>query len=270
MPWYWVPKSEADNALVKTDTKKQKLWEWKHHWFLGYRNIARSTDKRTFVVSIIPDTVGVGHSATLLYPECGAMPGALLLSMMSSMIFDYSTRQKIGGSNASITFVKQFPVLAPSQFPAWSKPLIVERVAELCYFNYDLDGWMDELWHDDEMTDDIRRLLLRRLADCNGNSIDTDSTTPEFSSMRPYVYNERRRTVAQAELDAIYARLYGLTTDELRYILDPEDICGKGCINQTFRVLKDNETKKFVEYRTKRLVLEAWHRFKFDKMENAL
>ena len=34
--------------------------------------------------------------------------------------------------------------------------------------------------------------------------------------------------MAQAELDAYYAHLYGLTTDELRYILDPEDICGVG------------------------------------------
>lgn len=269
MPWYWVPKSEADNTLVKTDAKKQILWEWKHKWFIVFRDVTNATNERTFVVSIMPDTVGVGHSAALLYPECGAMPGALLLSMMSSMIFDYSTRQKIGGNHASITFVKQFPVLAPSQFPAWSKPLIVERVAELCYFNHALDGWMDELWHDDEMTDDIRRLLLRRLADCNGVSIDSGSATPELSSMQPYAYNEQRRAVAQAELDAIYARLYGLTTAELRYVLDPEDVCGKGCINQTFRVLKERETNELGEYRTKRLVLEAWKRFGFDTQVEA-
>jgi hypothetical protein len=47
-------------------------------------------------------------------------------------------------------------------------------------------------------------------------------------------------------------------------ILDPEEVCGPGCINETFRVLKDNETRQFGEYRTKRLVLEAWHRFNYD------
>ena len=77
---------------------------------------------------------------------------------------------------------------------------------------------------------------------------------------KPFIYDPERRAVLQAELDAIIGHLYGLTTDELRYILDPEDICGPGCINETFRVLKDNEMRKYGEYRTKRLVLEAWER----------
>ena len=50
---------------------------------------------------------------------------------------------------------------------------------------------------------------------------------------------EYGRAVWQAELDAIFAHLYGLTTEDLRYILDPEDVFGKGCINETLRVLKE-------------------------------
>ena len=78
------------------------------------------------------------------------------------------------------------------------------------------------------------------------------------------IKNPERRAVLQAELDAIFAHLYGLNTEDLRYILDPEDICGKGCINETFRVLKDNELRQYGEYRTKRLVLKAWNKFGFD------
>ncbi len=37
-----------------------------------------------------------------------------------------------------------------------------------------------------------------------------------------------------------------------------------GGINETFRVLKSNELRQYGEYRTKRLVLEAWDRFGFD------
>jgi hypothetical protein len=66
--------------------------------------------------------------------------------------------------------------------------------------------------------------------------------------------------VLQAELDAIIGHLYGLNTEDMRYILDPEDVCGPGCINETFRVLKSNEIRQYGEYRTKRLVLEAWER----------
>jgi len=57
------------------------------------------------------------------------------------------------------------------------------------------------------------------------------------------------------ELDACYARLYGHVRDELRYMLrvDPKEVPG-----ETFRVLKEKEVKQFGEYRTRRLVLEAW------------
>ena len=62
----------------------------------------------------------------------------------------------------------------------------------------------------------------------------------------------------RAELDAWYARAYGLTRDELRYILDPADVHGPDFPGETFRVLKEKEQAKFGEFRTRRLVLEAW------------
>ena len=71
---------------------------------------------------------------------------------------------------------------------------------------------------------------------------------------------EVRRAQLRAELDAYYARLYGLTRDELRYILDPADIYGPDYPTETFRVLKANELRAHGEYRTRRLVLEAWTR----------
>jgi hypothetical protein len=67
----------------------------------------------------------------------------------------------------------------------------------------------------------------------------------------------------RAELYAYYARLYGLTRDELRYTLvgvDPKEVHGEDFPGETFRVLKENEVEQFGEYRTTRLVLEAWDR----------
>jgi hypothetical protein len=66
--------------------------------------------------------------------------------------------------------------------------------------------------------------------------------------------------IIRAELDAYYTHLYGLTRDELRYILDPADLMGPDYPSETFRVLKTNELRQFGEYRTQRLVLEAWDR----------
>lgn len=76
----------------------------------------------------------------------------------------------------------------------------------------------------------------------------------------PFKWDEERRAVLKAELDAIYAKLYGLSTEELRYILDPQDVYGPDFPGETFRVLKEKEIKQFGEYRTRRLVLEAWER----------
>jgi hypothetical protein len=74
----------------------------------------------------------------------------------------------------------------------------------------------------------------------------------------PFKWHEERRAVLKAELDAIYAKLYGLTTDELRFILDPQDVYGADFPGETFRVLKEKEIRLYGEYRTKRLVMEAW------------
>jgi hypothetical protein len=46
--------------------------------------------------------------------------------------------------------------------------------------------------------------------------------------------------------------------DELRYVLDPQEVCGSDFPGETFRVLKEKELKQFGEFRTRRLVLEKW------------
>lgn len=243
-PWYWVPEQAVSERLVKKDGEGKIVWEWKHATFFAFRDVTNAATERTFIVSRVPDAFGVGNTATLLFAERGCVPVAALQAMLSSLVFDYCTRQKIGGTHASINYVKQFPVLTPSQIPASAQWQIARRVAELCYFNHDMDGWAEEMWQ--EMTEEQRAEL------------------PQLGEKQPWTFDPDRRALLQAELDAIFAHLYGLTTEELRYILDPEDVCGRGCINETFRVLRDNELRQLGEYRTKRLVLEAWQRFGYD------
>jgi hypothetical protein len=76
----------------------------------------------------------------------------------------------------------------------------------------------------------------------------------------PFPWDNDRRALLRAELDAKIARLYGLSRDQFRYILDPADIYGPAYPSETFRVLKKNEIAKYGEYRTARLVLDAWDR----------
>ncbi len=61
----------------------------------------------------------------------------------------------------------------------------------------------------------------------------------------PFAWDEDRRALLRAELDAWYARAYGLSRDELRYILDPADVMGPDYPSETFRVLKNNEIRRW-------------------------
>ena len=65
--------------------------------------------------------------------------------------------------------------------------------------------------------------------------------------IEPFRWDEVRRAQLRAELNAYYARLYGLTRDELRYILDPKEVHGEDFPGETFRVLKEKEVKQFGE-----------------------
>jgi hypothetical protein len=80
-------------------------------------------------------------------------------------------------------------------------------------------------------------------------------------------WDEVRWAQIRAELDAYYARLYGLTRDELRYILDPKEVYGEDITGETLRVPKDKEVRLYGEHRTRRLVLEAWDAVKVNKDE---
>jgi len=151
---------------------------------------------------------------------------ACFLANMGSIVLDYVARQKLGGLNLNYFTFKQLPFLTPDQYSDTDVDFITPRILELTYVAHDLEPWAKSLGFDG----------------------------------RPFIFNSERRALLRAELDAYYAKLYGLGYDELRYILDPADVMGEDYPSETFRVLKDKERKEFGEYRTQRLVLEAWHR----------
>lgn len=243
-PWYWVNKSLVDSRLIDCDKEGNVRWKWEHSYYIAFRDVARAADARTCIASLMPSGIAAGDKAPLVFTSRSLIPSACFAAMLSSLVFDYVARQKVGGSSMALFIMKQQPVLTPDQIPSSMQWQIVKRVAELCYFNHDMDGWALELW--EEMSEEQR------------------SELPQLGNQQPWIYNPERRAILQAELDAIFAHLYGLNTEDLRYILDPEDVCGKGCINETFRVLKDNELRQYGEYRTKHLVLEAWNKFGYN------
>ena len=62
----------------------------------------------------------------------------------------------------------------------------------------------------------------------------------------PFKWDEERRALLRAELDAAYFHLYGIEAGDADYILD------------TFPIVKRKDEQRYGEYRTKRLILEIY------------
>ena len=200
-------------------------------WLIGWRDICRSSDYRTLISSVLP-RAGVGDKFLLMFPKAPAPLCAALLGSLDSLVSDFVARQKVGGTSFKYFTMKQVAVLPPDRYTAADLAFIVTRVLELTYTTHDLRSWADDLAAYDPR--------------------------PAAERGQPFAWNPERRPRLRAELDAYFARLYCLTRDELRYILDPKEVMGDDYPSETFRVLKESEIRSFGEYRTRRLVLEAW------------
>jgi hypothetical protein len=218
-----MPYYWVDKAAVN---ERLSEFGWDHQWFLAWRNVTDSrASARTLVTSVIPFS-GVGNSLPVYFPiGHRAEDAALLLANMSSLVLDYSARMKVGGLNFNFFIFKQLPIIELSGYSRNDKAFILPRVVSLTC-----------------NAEDMRPFL-------QGIDLDGDIV----------VFDERERARTQAELDAYYAKLYGLSREELQFILEPQSV-KPGYPSQTFAVLKRNEEREFGEYRTQRLVLEAWEK----------
>ena len=199
---------------------------WSYKWLITFRGITSKALERSVIFSILP-LVGVGNSApAVIMSLSDTKLASCFLCNLNSLVLDYVARQKISGANFNFFIVKQLPVLSPETYTPDDINFIIPRVLELTYTAYDLKPFAEDMDYYGE----------------------------------PFRWDEERRALLRAELDAYYARLYGLNRDELRYILDPQDVYGSDFPGETFRVLKEKEIRLYGEYRTRRLVLEAWDR----------
>lgn len=218
-PRFWVDSSEVETRLNSKD--------WHKQWMIGHRGLTNNTNERTFITSLVPRR-GAGNSLPIwtFSDNIPANKCAGLYANSTVLVLDFVVRNKIGGTNLNLFYLKQFPFLAPDFYTETRLAFITPRVLELTYTSHSLAPFARDLGHDGP----------------------------------PFAWDEDRRADLRADLDAFYARAYGLTRDELRYILDPADVKGPDYPSETFRVLKEKEIRTHGEYRTRRLVLAAWDR----------
>ncbi|MFS8923526.1 DUF559 domain-containing protein, partial [Synechococcus sp. B60.1] len=213
-PWYWVPAEEVE----------ARLGEWKRGWLLGWRDVTNATNERTVVASIAP-CVGYGDKFLLMLPQQKALVIAALLACMDCIAFDYAARQKIGGVSLKYFTMKQLPVLPPSAYTPADLAFIVPRVLELTYTAWDMKPFADDVWNEairlgeTECFEALRAVVGPHPPTPSPKALGEGDQGGEGIPCPPFRWDEDRRAVLRAELDAYYARLYGLTRKQLRYIL---------------------------------------------------
>lgn len=210
---------------VHSNDVRKRLNEngWNYEWLLGWRRITAAHNLRTMINSIFPISA-VGDSLFLIVGSVSPKLAACLTANLSALVLDFASRTKVGGVNFSFFILEQLAVLPPSAYSESDIAFIVPRVLELTYTSHSMTPFARDLGYEGP----------------------------------PFRWDEARRAQLRAELDAWYALAYGLARDELRYVLDPKDVMGEDYPSETFRVLQNNEIKKFGEYRTRRLVLAAY------------
>ena len=211
--------------VAQSDLEERLADRTKSLWLLGWKDVTSATNERTAIFSIIPK-VAVGHTLPLMFTTQGADRLTGLYANLNALVTDYTARNSVAGLHLTYGYLKQFPVFAPDFYTNPRLGFITPKVLELTYTSHSLAPFARDLGHDGP----------------------------------PFAWDEARRASLRADLDAFYARAYGLTRDELRYILDPADVKGPDYPSETFRVLKEKEIRHHGEYRTRRLVLAAWDR----------
>jgi len=229
-PRYWVLEAEAEHAVGKIN----------HDWFISFRDVTRAVDRRTATFAVLPWSA-IGNQLPVVLPTC--VHTHLLcafLANVNSFAFDFVARQKVGGIHMNFFIVKQLPVLPPDRYTPDLLDFIVPRVVELTYTAWDLQPFAQDTL--DEVGPET---WARWFADAPVHT----SPPPAWAkgaTPAPFVWHEERRAHLRAELDALYAHLYGLTREELDYILD------------TFPIVRRKDKAQYGEYRTKRMVLEKY------------
>lgn len=163
--------------------------------------------------------VGVGNNAPAYDPSPRiAAAAAMLLANFNSFVLDWVARFSVGGTHMNFYIVKQLPALPPQAFlekaptgTTWAE-FIAPRVLELSYTAWDLQPFAKDLGY-------------------NGP---------------PFKWDDNRRFLLRAELDAAFFHLYGINRDDADYIME------------AFPIVKRGDIENHGSYRTKEKILEIY------------
>jgi len=208
------------------------------HWFVAFRDVTSAVVLRTAVFSIIPKAA-VGHKAPLAFTYLRPQDNCCFLAAMNSFALDYIARQSVGGSSMSYFILKQLPVIPPSSFNLRS------------------------VWDNKGI---LRTWVAARVLELSQTAWDLDALSEDCECMcPPFVWDEYRRFLIRAELDAAFFYLYLGSNQEWKEsgskeLLEsfPTPRHAVEYIMDTFRILRERDEAAYGNYRTKDTILKIY------------
>jgi hypothetical protein len=165
-----------DEAIARMSS--ELLHQFSPRWLLGWRDIARATDERTWIASALPRTA-IGHTFPLMFVRSEpAQRGLALLGNCNAHVTDYVARQKAGGTHLTYHIVRQLTAPSPNRF-------------------LNSDGW----WHS-------------RLVELIFTATDLSAIGDEWNCREPFTWDDERRFQIRCELDAAFFHLYLPASDD--------------------------------------------------------
>jgi len=168
---------------------------------LAIKDVTSTTNARSLISGIVPP-FGAGHTLPILRLEIDdakerAEAQAILAASLNSTIVDFIARTKILSNHASWYILEQLPVIPAESFETTTfgektaAEIVHEAVLELTYTAHDMEPFARGIGYVDE----------------------AGTVKP------PFTWDEERRLVLRAKLDAVFFHLYGITgRDDIRYI----------------------------------------------------
>lgn len=184
LPRYWVREEVVNDRLGRRDWGTEAA-------LLGFRRVARNTDERTVIASVLP--WGAASYGWILSAGPDARDLALLIAQYNSYPFDYILRQFLSQPSVPQGTFSQLPILPREAFGQLDRVLggaaawVIHRVAVLTGSGSDLSAYT--------------------------RSLDAGV---EF----PVPWKAQARQLYRIELDAALFHLFGLPREDVDYVME--------------------------------------------------
>ena len=177
--WKEAPKPKYSVLEGDVEANLQPRNQYNKDYWLAYRLIASSTNERTLICAIIPPGYVCGNSIAIVRGP-NLKELAFLCGVLNSFVVDYLIRQKVS-ANVNMFYFLELPVPRTNEGQAFES--IGKKVIQLTAVNNEYKALRGEV------------------------------------GMVSPVTEETDREVVKAKIDALVAKLYGITENEFRHIL---------------------------------------------------